>query len=174
MCGPLVTVDRQRAVTHTQAYVGNVAAMLALLADLAANDSLAREVRDLPSACAGALDSAVEWVRGLDDERMSELNHDWVGRSEWGPGPAVAFGAGTEWAAALEAALLLKEIAGIPAEGLETREGGTSGMFALCAEHMALSLPTADDPRVAAITRNRAREKNAFPSPTLPHRMTSV
>ena len=57
------------------------------------------------------------------------------------------FGSGPAWAAALEAALLLKEVAGIPAEGVETREGATSAMMALRPGALALSLPTgADDP----------------------------
>lgn len=150
----LVRVGRQRAVTHTQAYVGNVAAMLALVADLAASDSLSRAVRDLPSVSADALAAAVEWVCGLDDhgnERAHGRGDDWV------PTAAVAFGTGTAWAAALEAALLLKELAGIPAEGLETREGGTSGMFALCAEHLVLSLPTASDLHTGEVEQICAR-----------------
>ena len=44
---------------------------------------------------------------------------------------AVAAGGGPAWAAALELALMLKEIARIPAEGVETREGATSAMFGL-------------------------------------------
>ena len=39
---------------------------------------------------------------------------------------AVVFGSGPAWAAALEAALLLKEVSGMPAEGVETRRGATS------------------------------------------------
>jgi hypothetical protein len=42
-----------------------------------------------------------------------------------------------EWAAALEAALLLNEVAGIAAEGVENREGATSAMMALQAGHLA-------------------------------------
>ena len=55
---------------------------------------------------------------------------------------AVVFGSGPAWAAALEAALLLKEVAGMPAEGAETREGATSTMMALRPGDLALSLPT--------------------------------
>jgi glucosamine 6-phosphate synthetase-like amidotransferase/phosphosugar isomerase protein len=71
---------------------------------------------------------------------------------------AVAFGSGPAWAAALEAALLLKEVAGIPAEGVETREGATSAMMALQPGHLAFSLPTGDDPlldEAEAICRDR-------------------
>ena len=49
------------------------------------------------------------------------------------PETAVVFGGGPGWAAALEAALLLKEVARVPAEGVETREGATSAMMALAA-----------------------------------------
>ena len=52
-------------------------------------------------------------------------------RSGWTPADAVVFGSGPAWAAALEAALLLKEVSGMPAEGVETREGATSTMMAL-------------------------------------------
>ena len=63
---------------------------------------------------------------------------------------AVVFGSGPAWAAALEAALLLKEVSGMPAEGVETREGATSTMMALRPGDLALSLPTrADDALLA-------------------------
>jgi glucosamine 6-phosphate synthetase-like amidotransferase/phosphosugar isomerase protein len=63
---------------------------------------------------------------------------------------AIVFGSGPGWAAALEAALLLKEVAGIPAEGVETREGATSAMMALGPGALALSLPAGDgDPLLA-------------------------
>ncbi len=63
---------------------------------------------------------------------------------------AVAFGSGPAWAAALEAALLLKEVAGIPAEGVETREGATSAMMALGPGALAVSLAgAAEDPLLA-------------------------
>ena len=45
------------------------------------------------------------------------------------PSAAVVVGGGTAWAAALELALMLKEVSRIPAEGVETREGATSAMF---------------------------------------------
>ena len=67
------------------------------------------------------------------------------------PETAVVFGSGPGWAAALEAALLLKEVALVPAEGVETREGATSAMMALGPEPLALSLPAGvgDDPLLA-------------------------
>ena len=54
--------------------------------------------------------------------------------------------------AALEAALLLKEIAGVPAEGLETREAATSGMYALAPGHLVVALPVSEDPHAAETT----------------------
>ena len=46
----------------------------------------------------------------------------------------------------MEAALLLKEIARIPAEGAETREGATSAMFGLTGpEHLAVTLRSGED-----------------------------
>jgi glucosamine 6-phosphate synthetase-like amidotransferase/phosphosugar isomerase protein len=50
--------------------------------------------------------------------------------------------------AALEVALLLKEVPLVPCEGMETREGATSGMYALAPGHLAVSLPTEEDPLV--------------------------
>ena len=46
------------------------------------------------------------------------------------PPAAIVVGGGPAWAAALELALMLKEISRIPAEGVETREGATSAMSA--------------------------------------------
>ena len=61
------------------------------------------------------------------------------------PTAAIAFGTGPGWAAALESALLVKEVARIPCEGVETREGATAAMTGLLPEHLALSLPSLDD-----------------------------
>ena len=54
-------------------------------------------------------------------------------------------GGGAAWAGALEAALTLKEIARVPAEGVETREGATSAMFGLDRGHLMVSLDPAGD-----------------------------
>jgi fructoselysine-6-P-deglycase FrlB-like protein len=69
------------------------------------------------------------------------------------PPAAIVFGAGPAWAAALEAALLLKEVSRVPAEGVETREGATSASFGLAPGHLALALETADDPALAEAER---------------------
>jgi glucosamine 6-phosphate synthetase-like amidotransferase/phosphosugar isomerase protein len=61
------------------------------------------------------------------------------------PAAAVAVGGGAAWAAALELALMLKEITRIPAEGVETREGATSAMFGLDRGHLMISLDPPGD-----------------------------
>jgi len=127
----LVAVRHQRAVTHTQAFCGAVAAALAVWAEVTDDARLRDAVARTPDEAAVAVEAAGRWVEeaaGLDAP------------------VAVAFGSGPAWAAALEAALLLKEVAGVPAEGVETREGATSTMMALQPGHLAFSLPTGDDP----------------------------
>lgn len=131
-----VHVASQRAVTHTQAFCGNVLAALAVWAEVADDDALRGAVAEAPQACARALADAEEWVDAVAEEAGA-------------PRAAVAFGSGPAWAAALEAALLLKEIAAVPAEGVETREGATSAMMALAPRHLVLSLPTGEDRLVA-------------------------
>ncbi len=127
----LVRVLNQRAVTHTQAFCGGVAAALAIWADVTADETLGREVAELPSRVSRSLEETREWLGN-------------AGALE--PTVAIAFGTGPGWVAALEAALLLKEVAGIPAEGVETREGATSAMMALAPGHLALSVALGTDP----------------------------
>jgi fructoselysine-6-P-deglycase FrlB-like protein len=127
----LVAVSHQRAVTHTQAFCGGVAAALAVWGEVTDDAGLRDAIAAVPRSTAVAVEAARGWV------------HDAAGLDA---PVAVAFGSGPAWAAALEAALLLKEVAGIPAEGVETREGATSAMMALQPGHLAFSLPTGDDP----------------------------
>jgi fructoselysine-6-P-deglycase FrlB-like protein len=124
----LVTVLSQRAVTHTQAFCGAVAAALAVWAEVAGDAGLREALARAPEHAAQAVDAARDWTEDPADAPF-----------------AVAFGSGPAWAAALEAALLLKEVAGIPAEGVETREGATSAMMALRPGDLVLSLPTGED-----------------------------
>jgi glucosamine--fructose-6-phosphate aminotransferase (isomerizing) len=126
----LVTVRHQRAVTHTQAFCGNVVAALGVWAKVTGDPGLASGLGRLPEEVSAALASARNWV-------------DEVGRVD--AQNAIAFGSGPGWAAALEAALLLKEVSGIPAEGVETREGATSTMMALRPGDLVLSLATSGD-----------------------------
>jgi fructoselysine-6-P-deglycase FrlB-like protein len=148
----LVTILEQRAVTHTQAFCGAVAATLAVWADLTHDEVLGSELLRLPAASAAAVEAAEHWA---DDAQVD-------------PTFAVAIGSGPAWTAALEAALLLKEVAGVPAEGLETREGATSGMFALRPGHAVVTLPTAADALIdeaEAICRARGATVLRAPAP---------
>lgn len=125
-----VTVASQEAVTHTQAFCGNVVAALAIWAEVTDDDVLRAALHEAPAAVASAVEEAAGWAAGLPATR---------------PAAAVVFGSRHAWAAALEGALLLKEVAGIPAEGVETREGATSAMYPLQEGHLVVSLPTAGD-----------------------------
>jgi fructoselysine-6-P-deglycase FrlB-like protein len=128
----LVAVPSQRAVTHTQAFCGAVVAALRVWAELTSDRGLHAALRRLPDELEPTIDRARDWV-----DHLGELEAE----------TAIVFGSGPGWAAALEAALLLKEVAGIPAEGVETREGATSAMMALRPGALALSLPAgANDP----------------------------
>jgi glutamine---fructose-6-phosphate transaminase (isomerizing) len=131
----LVSVPNQRAVTHTQAFCGAVVAALAVWAEITGDAALDAALRRLPAELETAIARARTWV---DDLAVTESR------------TAIAFGSGPAWAAALEAALLLKEVAGIPAEGVETREGATSAMMALGPGALAVSLAgAAEDPLLA-------------------------
>lgn len=130
----LAQLPALRAVTHTQAYCVSVAVALALWAELTADAALRETLERAPDATASALDAALPWAAG----QASGLTD---------PRAAIVFGSGPAWAGALEAALLLKEVAAIPAEGVETREGATSAMYALSPGQLAVSI--GDDPLVA-------------------------
>jgi fructoselysine-6-P-deglycase FrlB-like protein len=132
----LQRVVSQRAVTHTQAVAGAYASGLALWAAITGDAELAALVASAPDAAARAVVDAKAWAAdalpGLDNGAL--------------PAAAVVVGGGTAWAAALELALMLKEIARIPAEGVETREGATSAMFGLDRGHLMVSLDPPGDP----------------------------
>jgi fructoselysine-6-P-deglycase FrlB-like protein len=132
----LVTVHSQAAVTHTQAYCGAALVLLAAWARLTGDAGLTEALRAAPDLAAGTLAAAPAWAeQALDGFEP--------------PGSAVAFGAGPGWAAALEAALLLGEIAGVPAQGVELREGATSAMYPLGPGALVLSLPAGADRQLA-------------------------
>jgi fructoselysine-6-P-deglycase FrlB-like protein len=129
----LVRVLDQRAVTHTQAFCGGVLACLAVWARATREEGLARALGEAPAACARAIERTLQWAA----QELPRVDS---------PAAAIAFGTGPGWAAALEAALLVKEVARVPCEGVETREGATAAMTALAPGHLALSLPTGRDP----------------------------
>jgi fructoselysine-6-P-deglycase FrlB-like protein len=122
----------QRAVTHTQALAGAYACGLALWAALSGDPALGAALGGAREAAARAVAEAEAWAAA----ELAELR----------PSAAVVAGGGPAWAAALELALMLKEIARIPAEGVETREGATSAMFGLANGHLMVSLDPAGDP----------------------------
>jgi fructoselysine-6-P-deglycase FrlB-like protein len=126
-------VESQRAVTHTQALAGAYGAGLALWAALTGDAELAALLATAPDAAARAVAATEPWVA------------EWLG-AIGKPPAAIAVGGGPAWAAALELALMLKEISRIPAEGVETREGATSAMFGLHPGHLMVSLDAPGDP----------------------------
>ena len=128
----LQRVDAQRAVTHTQALWGGYAAALALWAAVTDDRDLGAVVAAAPAAATRAVAAADTWA----GEALADLER---------PVAAVVAGGGSAWAGALEAALMLKEIARVPAEGVETREGATSAMFGLDRGHVMVSLDPAGD-----------------------------
>ena len=127
----LQDVLHQRGVTHTQALGGALLLGLSIWAELTGDSDLAAAIEDAPRACAAAIESTVAWLPSLASLSL--------------PPSAIAFGGGPAWASALEAALLLKEVARIPCEGSETREGATSSMFGLRPGDLVVSIPTRGD-----------------------------
>ncbi|MGV8978328.1 MAG: SIS domain-containing protein [Cellulomonas sp.] len=111
-------VLHQRAVSHTQAFVANVVALLAVWAQLTHDDALGAAVAAAPELAAESLVTAAAW-----GEEHGALVATWRGGITVGEGGALS--------AALETALLLREVAAIPTEGMESREGATTGMYAL-------------------------------------------
>jgi fructoselysine-6-P-deglycase FrlB-like protein len=120
----LQRVASQRAVTHTQAIAGAYACGLALLGDPGLDALLA--------TAGDAAEQAVAEAEAWEPDVGS-------------PPAAIVVGGGPAWAAAMELALMLKEISRIPAEGVETREGATSAMFGLDRGHLMVSLDPEGD-----------------------------
>lgn len=128
-------VLNQRALTHSQVFCGAVAAVLSIWASLTDDTLLSRHLGELPALAGSAIEQASRWGHGS----LSALGAV--------PRAALTCSSGAGWAAALEAALLLKEVARVPAEGGETREAATSGMYALAPGDLAFTLPSGpEDP----------------------------
>jgi fructoselysine-6-P-deglycase FrlB-like protein len=135
----------QRATTHTQAFCGAVAVCLAIWARVSGDDVLGRAVEEVPTACERAILATSDWCVSLPGVET--------------PTAVIAYGTGPAWAAALESALLIKEVARIPCEGVETREGATATMTGLSRGHLVLSLATgASDPLVEEADEMCARQ----------------
>jgi fructoselysine-6-P-deglycase FrlB-like protein len=98
------------------------------------DDGLRALLAGAPDAAQRAVAEAEAWG-AAQDELAAAL-----------PPAAIVVGGGPAWAAALELALMLKEISRIPAEGVETREGATSAMFGLAAGHLMVSLDPEGEP----------------------------
>jgi fructoselysine-6-P-deglycase FrlB-like protein len=131
----VTAVSDPGAITHTQAFCGAVVATLAIWSVATQDASLADALAEAPAACERAIRRTVLWA----EEAFDSITQ---------PPAAVAFGTGPAWAAALEGALLLKEVSRIPCEGSETREGATTAMTGLLPQHLAISLPVQDDPLI--------------------------
>ncbi len=149
----VVVSDGQRSHTHTRSYCGSLVAGLAVVAAISGDLELDAALRSAAMGAAEALRAAPAWLAdlppGLD------------------PGNAVAFGAGGAWPAALESALLLKEVAGVPTEGGEAREGATSATFGLSSASLAVAIPTGSDTQSAgAITACAATGAQVVVLPT--------
>ena len=119
----LVSVPNQRAVTHTQAFCGAVLACLDIWARVAGDSSLSELARTASDLCGTAIEATSGWAADEFDRVET-------------PTAAIVFGTGPGWAAALENALLVKEVARVPCEGVETREGATAAMTGLLPEHL--------------------------------------
>lgn len=129
----VTTVIQQTAITHTQAFCAAVAASLGILAIATRDKALKQALDYLPATCQRSIDRTRRWATGAFAAITT-------------PPAAVVFGTGPAWAGALEGALLLKEVARIPSEGNETREGATTAMTGLLSHHLAVSLAFTDDP----------------------------
>ena len=127
----IVTVGSQNAITHTQAFCGNVVAALSVWATVTGDAQFTSAIRSIPAVVEAAARAAEAWVAGLPDLHI--------------PPAGIVFGSRHAWAGALEGALLLKEVSGIPAEGVETREGATSAMYPLRPGHIVVSLRALGD-----------------------------
>ena len=120
----------QRAITHSQVFCGGVATVLSIWAGLSDDHGLSDLVEELPTLARAAVSDASQW------------SADVLGTLTDLPRSAVTCATGAGWAAAMEAALLLKEVARVPTEGCEIREAATSGMYALGPGDLAFTLPS--------------------------------
>jgi len=143
----IITHD-QRAVTHTQVFCAGVVTALAVWARAFGDKQLADEVSGAAEVCERALTAATSWAAS---DALDRVPH---------PTAAVSLGSGHAWTAALETALLLREVACVPAEGTETREGATSSMFGLSAGHLVVSVGPHDDPLLVE-AEQRCRDTGA-------------
>jgi fructoselysine-6-P-deglycase FrlB-like protein len=131
-----LTVDDHGTATHPQDFCNAAVASLALLARLSRDRELRRLLDAVPGHVAATAAAVEAWLPAIER-----------------PEAAVCAGHGTAWAGALELALLLKEIARVPAEGLETREAATSALTGMHERCLAVALASRGDPVLAEARR---------------------
>jgi fructoselysine-6-P-deglycase FrlB-like protein len=120
-----VPVRSQVAVTHTQSYVANVLTGYLLW------QAVAERPLDVDTATlADRMDTELAVASAWAPTVLGDIGNRRTG---------IAFAAGAGWSAALQTALVFKEVAGLTIEGLEAREAATTGMYALDAESLVLS-----------------------------------
>jgi fructoselysine-6-P-deglycase FrlB-like protein len=124
-----VAVIDQRAETHSQGYCGAIAAALAIWARITKDDTLARELRDLPRT----VDLAINHTRST----LAEIE------AVEPPVHALAFGSGPASAAAMETALLFRELATIPCDAMDTREAATLAIMLVSSGFLVVPIRTA-------------------------------
>jgi glucosamine 6-phosphate synthetase-like amidotransferase/phosphosugar isomerase protein len=127
-----LAVEDHPTETHPQDFCNASIACLALLARLADDRRLRELVESVPGLVARTIDGVATWVPEVQR-----------------PEAAVCAGHGAAWAGALELALLLKEIARVPAEGVETREAATSALTGLHDRCLVVALASGGDPFLA-------------------------
>ena len=121
-------LESATAFTHSQAYAANLVAALDIVARWSGDRELSEAVANAADAVEASIAAAGTWWPDISLPRM-----------------ATVFGSGCAWAAALEGALVLREVARVPAEGVETREAATSSMFAMARGDLVVSLPVRGD-----------------------------
>jgi fructoselysine-6-P-deglycase FrlB-like protein len=124
-----LAVEDHGTETHPQDFCNAALACLALLARLSGDDVLRQLVEAVPRQVAATTLAVGDWLPAVER-----------------PAAAVCAGHGAAWAGALELALLLKEIARVPAEGLETREAATSALTGLHEDCLVVALASRGDP----------------------------
>jgi glucosamine--fructose-6-phosphate aminotransferase (isomerizing) len=128
---PLVVEDHPTE-THPQDFCNAALACLALIARLAHDRELREKLAEVPELVARTAAEAGAWLPTVER-----------------PEAAVCAGHGPAWGGAMELALLLKEIARVPAEGLETREAATSALTGMHARCVGVLLASRGDPFAA-------------------------
>jgi fructoselysine-6-P-deglycase FrlB-like protein len=107
-----------------------VLACLALWAETTEDDDLRAAVRRAPDVFRDGLAPGLAWA----EEALAGAEV---------PTAAFTCGSGAGWAAALEASLLVKELAQVPGEGVELREAATTVMTTIKPGHLLVNLTPA-------------------------------